>query len=1427
MARSKQNDVELIISAKNESEKAFKSVTDALKEIETASKKSGGLKTLFQGFEERVAAAATAQRQFNDLISDTKAVQKAIDSAGRFTKVVETQEKALAEANGRLAELESGYADLERAANAAREPNERLIKTLSDQTGRQESLGQSIAETRREIERANSALAQNAGLDERAAAAVNKQRAAVIGAGQAWRETTQAITVARNQLANLASQRNSVQAALTGAVNNRSGLEAELQTLKEFLREAKRLDREVGLGEAAKRLADNAATRLQEVQAALKSERQLQASLSNDLSKTTAAIRRQEQALDKLTSRASGQKKAYTDLKNALGQFEAAARAEGTDRQQKNIDRLNASLERLQTNYAETAARVSAAGAAIAKASSPDPRAVAQFDALRKKIDDARQAVVAEQAELDRLNKELRDAGISTETLAQRQRELDQVTERLTAEEARLTQELKEMGTQAGRTGQRVKETSNSFLQLGRDTRQSLSYLQRIRGELLSIAATYTGVFAVGGAIRSIYDASVQLNKAQARFSVFFDGDAQKVADEIKFVTETANGLKIEVEGTLNQYSKFVSGLDQSQIPLEQIRKTFVGFATAGRVGRLSAEELERVFNALSQIFGKQQLQTEELKGQLADALPGAVKRTADALKLGENGVAELTKAMEDGNVTSEAAILLANELYKVYGSQLPTAMKGPDAAFADFKNTLFDLRVELANSGFIETLTQGLNEVTEALKSEEFKRGAKSFAEGLATIVKLGVSLVQNYDKVAKVLAIVFGAKILVAVNDFRNGIVSAGLGIAAFGKELSKQIGPLGRFTAGLGAMLARLASLPVILSAIAGFSFGKWLSDSFPEVQKFGVALIAGFEKLRIQLSAVWKKLKSDFTGTLKAMSADAVNFALDVASTIGKAIGAEDAADVYSKLKIEAPENSVLTDINKETEEELKRLDATIEQMFADIDAKFKDNAVGSKLIDPAQVNKDIENARNQVNSLFSDAEESDLLAKAFRNQGGKNAEQLEKLRQRIRDALQTIDTEIQQKSGDTLEQRLEAIRGEYAKLLRQIEQAGGASQFPGAAASIDQIVAIKQVEETEKEINNLIQERRTLVAAINEQAELGAITVEEATKRINDENARLIPQMTDALQKARDISAQINSAPISQSVNAQAEIVSLEQLRAKKEQLVVLEEQINRAMQLRSERIQTINAQVDVGLLTETEGRRQILDINRQTKLELDAIVARAMQMAQTLGDQELIERLKQVNIELANVNEQIITAAQFNEQFTSGLTNAIDGFIQGTQSASDALRSFFADMLRWLARAILQWTILKAIQNSGTGGAIAGLVNAGVNHTGGVVGKTASRRQVPIAAFAGAVRYHSGGVAGLKPNEMPTILEKGEEVLTANDPRHVANGGGSGSGPMQVKIVNTIDSASFLNEALATSAGQKAIVNAVKAQKSSIKSVLS
>ena len=78
----------------------------------------------------------------------------------------------------------------------------------------------------------------------------------------------------------------------------------------------------------------------------------------------------------------------------------------------------------------------------------------------------------------------------------------------------------------------------------------------------------------------------------------------------------------------------------------------------------------------------------------------------------------------------------------------------------------------------------------------------------------------------------------------------------------------------------------------------------------------------------------------------------------------------------------------------------------------------------------------------------------------------------------------------------------------------------------------------------------------------------------------------------------------------------------------------------------------------------------------------------------------------------------------------------------------------------------------------------------------------------------------------MKSDEVPSILKKGEEVLTEADPRNILNGGRTGASTINNKIVNAIDAPSFLDAALSTIQGEKVILNYIRANSRAVKSAI-
>lgn len=217
-------------------------------------------------------------------------------------------------------------------------------------------------------------------------------------------------------------------------------------------------------------------------------------------------------------------------------------------------------------------------------------------------------------------------------------------------------------------------------------------------------------------------------------------------------------------------YNKLISGLTGSGIGLKESQKVFSGFAELARVNKLDKTTQNRLFRALSQVAGKGKLMSEELTGQIAEALPGGTALFAQAYqaklggnKTGADAIQQLLADMKKGKVTSDiltyagaAASQRANQ-----GGALGTASQASQAEQARYQNSVNDMAVLASNSGVEEgfarifrTLNGGLSESGELVKglSEGFNEATKwaddllLFPQSFARVLEGKDSLVADW---------------------------------------------------------------------------------------------------------------------------------------------------------------------------------------------------------------------------------------------------------------------------------------------------------------------------------------------------------------------------------------------------------------------------------------------------------------------------------------------------------------------------------------------------------------------------------------------------------------------------------------------------------------------------------------------------------
>ncbi|ABS12982.1 phage tail length tape measure family protein [Brucella anthropi] len=143
---------------------------------------------------------------------------------------------------------------------------------------------------------------------------------------------------------------------------------------------------------------------------------------------------------------------------------------------------------------------------------------------------------------------------------------------------------------------------------------------------------------------------------------------------------------------------------------------------------------------------------------------------------------------------------------------------------------------------------------------------------------------------------------------------------------------------------------------------------------------------------------------------------------------------------------------------------------------------------------------------------------------------------------------------------------------------------------------------------------------------------------------------------------------------------------------------------------------------------------------------------------------QMKEAARAYKLEQKELNREAKEFANLGKDLLGGF---IDDLRNGA-SASEAL----ANALQKVASKLIDIALNNIFSGGGLfgggkGGLFGGAIIPGILHSGGVAGTHGygHGRAVSPSVFAGAKRYHTGGVAGLQPGEIPAILQRGEVVL--------------------------------------------------------------
>ncbi|HCJ9794930.1 TPA: tape measure protein [Escherichia coli] len=206
---------------------------------------------------------------------------------------------------------------------------------------------------------------------------------------------------------------------------------------------------------------------------------------------------------------------------------------------------------------------------------------------------------------------------------------------------------------------------------------RAASSLDNLSSAAVKTAGAFISMQAVLSAYQKIMEVGLQRASSERSIDFVFGDQSTQVK---KFIQDLTQITGMDTTETQAQFASFgasaknTMGLEGS----EELFKNLTGYARL--MGR-SDEQIQRALTAVSQMASKGQVMSEELKGQLSEALPGATQAFAKALGLTEK---QLFDKMKNGDVkASDALPKFAKEL----GSQIDS--RGGWKAIQDSTQTM------------------------------------------------------------------------------------------------------------------------------------------------------------------------------------------------------------------------------------------------------------------------------------------------------------------------------------------------------------------------------------------------------------------------------------------------------------------------------------------------------------------------------------------------------------------------------------------------------------------------------------------------------------------------------------------------------------------------------------------------------------------
>lgn len=1061
---------------------------------------------------------------------------------------------------------------------------------------------------------------------------------------------------------------------------------------------------------------------------------------------------------------------------------------------------------------------------------------------------------------------QLRQAGVNTSNLAQTQTTLTKTARQSASAVTQLAKATKEGTEQSSKMAAALRTLGNN--------RQTLDLFQRIRGEILAMTTAYVGLQGVINQASGAVDAYKVRQQALIKIGQVVGNDNAALAEQWDYMVGLSNKLGINLSVLSNSYTKFAVSAKAAGMNMQETRFIFESVAKAGRVFALSADDMDGVFRALEQMLSKGQVYAEELRGQLGERLPGAVAMFAKSLGM---TIPELNKQLENGMITARDVLNFAGEVSRSVDAQVANASKSVQAVEARLQNSMMMFQLAIADSGFLNAYADAVDAVAAKMQTAEGREAAAKLGELFTAAAQAAIWLTENLDKVELALK----ALGFIIATQAMTGFVTMLAGWYDKFVALRILMGPLitqfwqwqaslvaaGGAAGALGvALKGLLRFIPYVGLAIMAWELGKILYEYSEDFRNFVdkcALYVRGFGELlntmAVSLATMWEDLIRLSWQEIQRLGTNAVKSITSSMADLAEKIPGygRDMANSLRSL------GDSMTGPQEDFHSRTIKLWDDLGKRWSDMQDEFtaKQKKESDKRLAKAYDEYARARAISSKQETFDYTQDPGTGTTPEQRKATELQKTIDGLNKQADQANKSAREALVRKS---LSGRLKLLDEEMAPLYAKAKELGGKAT-DDAIAELDKLKAkrqeIERLEYTQatsstaredkrkKAIEALRQEYDRLAASVQVQ-EAKADPNTSYADRLSAALAKVNVQYDQLAAKADKIGGREGSQFKGQIEGLRKVALATEEVKLRQSELERLQGKVTSLQNTRKAGIEEINSLREAGLISEEEQVKRTNQLYRDQNAEINKAILALQQYIMTIKDQMTPEQLALINAEIAKMQAGMANVAAYTKRdmatvnaVVDGTSTALDGVAQGIagvidgsmtwgeamQNLGDIMRKFFADLLMQIAQAIIKQQILNMMSGWGGGiGAAAtaagGTAGAAVLHSGGLVsGSGGTRRNVSASWFSGAPKFHSGGLVGVKQDEVPAILQKGEEVLTADDPRHTNNGGAQSGA---VGIYNMIDTDSLTSAVMSNAKTRKAVINIIRADKQAIKNIL-